>query len=74
MNFELRKDAVNNPERLDILRIQMKFSTSYSATLTRLKELGLISRFHERCTCPGWMDMDLSGQGSLFVFARALVT
>jgi len=49
MNFELRIDAVNNPERLDILRIQMKFSTSYSATLTRLKELGLISRFHERC-------------------------
>lgn len=51
MNFELRKDPVNNPERLkglNIVRIQTEFSTSYSAALTRLKELGLINRFHER--------------------------
>ena len=51
MDFELRKDPVKNPERLrglDIVRIQTESSTSYSATLTRLKELGLIGRFHEK--------------------------
>ncbi len=51
MNFELQKDPVKNPEKLrglDIVRIQMEFSTSYSATLTRLRELGLIGRSHEK--------------------------
>jgi Zn-dependent peptidase ImmA (M78 family) len=51
LDFELNKDPVKNPEKLrglDIVRIQMEFSTSYSATLTRLKELGLITRSHQR--------------------------
>lgn len=51
MDFELKKDPLKHTEELrglDVVRMQMEFSTSYSATLTKLEELGLVTRSHRR--------------------------